>query len=576
MEEEYFEKLNEVTDKLIRTFEDNAVYFDTYGMKDEMYIWSIVDIEDIKENLDAEVAKHIKKTEEDELIAPYLVERFNKLMLDNHAKWEDENEIKIAELVSQFIRTEFKEPMAKTMKQYLQEKYGSQGRGLIRDIADKVIGEKVVAQSAPVFHSDPMVVQLSAPGRDHIEEMILFVPNDEEDVKVAAEQYNPPSGARMTTVTSAITDGICIFRIFRGIPLVAYDELKNMERMYNEFPTPGMHLYEGQDNNWINLPSPIPATYEDSRYERVQPSQDKVNHIIELYDKAKGAGIIAEDWSSMSATIFTTLKCDLNVIFEGTLPKEGIDMIGDIISLPKERREARIVDMIAANLWRSDCSTTNMAMIKINDYIQSYRGPYEATEKLYACNKMEKNGKYTNGFDSSIRDDFVMKPIFVKLVQDELDKIDILHAASGVVTTIFEQLKEAGDQKSGFFRALLHSVIFRYRSNYKFNFEKCGEVTEVVLTRAFEEYEMIPVYRAFVSYTKLDAEILEQIGEKTSKAAKNITDEMYDNVKDFQEFYKDSYSDYKKAAGTFENNDQIISFLEMLYDEIKWFLEKNK
>ena len=98
------------------------------------------------------------------------------------------------------------------------------------------------------------------------------------------------------------------------------------------------------------------------------------------------------------------------------------------------------------------------------------------------------------------------------------------------------------------------------------------------MTTNFEEYDQIPVYRAFLSYKELDAEISEQIAEKTRDAAKNVTDEMYENTKAFQEFYKESYKDYKNEAnsGDFVNKDMIVSFLDELYDKLDSFIRENK
>ena len=132
--------------------------------------------------------------------------------------------------------------------------------------------------------------------------------------------------------------------------------------------------------------------------------------------------------------------------------------------------------------------------------------------------------------------------------------------------------------RANFIRALLHQIIIKARSTYKYGYEKRGEVEDIILTADNEIYENIPVYRAFVNYQTLDADIVAQINEKAKKAANNVTDEMYEATKSFQEFYKEVYKDYKLEAtsGDFENHDEIVEFLDELYDSIDKFIINNK
>ena len=92
----------------------------------------------------------------------------------------------------------------------------------------------------------------------------------------------------------------------------------------------------------------------------------------------------------------------------------------------------------------------------------------------------------------------------------------------------------------------------------------------------FNRYEDIPVYRAFLAFKEMDEEQREQIKEKTQKASNDITDEMYAQTKEFQDFYMGMYKDYMNTAKGKIDCDEITEFLENLADSLKSFIENNK
>ena len=574
IETEYFKKLTGITDKLIATFEDNAEYFRTHGMGDELYTWSIIDIDSIKDGLDEIVAALTKRTDNDEFVAPYLVEKFNQLMLSNRDKWFDENETKIAELISAFIRNEFKDAMSKSMKQYLQEKYNATGKDLIDCIEEKIIKDGLVARGVPVFYGDSTVVNLTGNASDHTEYIVLSIPNNEPDFEAAAKEYRIKYGKNMGIANNVLTDRIFMLEFFSGIPMYAYKALQDLESEYVAHASPGLHMYESESKNWRNLPSPIPATFESSFYKR--PNQESVDATIDVYDRALKEKLIVEDMDNMCAKVYSAQSYDLTNILGAHLSEDAIVLLKDIIALDEENKNVKIAEVIETNKWAVDVADTERALIEINDFINKYKESYSSSVELTAYNRTEKNGKYTNGFYSSLRDDFVMKPIIVNAVKNEIDKIDTLNLVREVLDKIKSLLDEHGDQTGSFIRALLHSVIYRQRSNFKFEFEKRGETEEIILTEDNDAYEDIPVYRAFLKFGMLSSEVVEQIGEKTRSAARNVTDEMYTKTVEFFDFYKENYKDYKSAANKFIENEKIIGFLDDLYDKAERFIRENK
>lgn len=577
IEKEFFKKLTGITDKLIRTFKDNEEFFNTHGMGNELYTWSIIDINSIKGNLDSAVNKMLKKDEHDLITAPYLVEKFDSLMLDNSDKWFDESETKIAEMISKFIRKEFEAEMSKSMKQYLQEKYGTTGNDLINDISDSIIKDGLVAKGAPIFHNDPTAVNLSTVNREHVEYIRLSIPATEADISEAAKRYKATSTKQMGIAGSVLTDRIFMLEFFSGIPMYAYLDLFELEKVYDRSQHLGVHLFEGKDKDWRELlPSPVPATYISDFYKR--KDQQKIDDIISLYDRAVAEGTIIENRDKAGigdATVYTGSEIDIPTIFNGVLDANEVEMLESICKSINKAGGTYAIDV--AN-WSADIATTAESHKVIKEYLVDYKSNLNENATLSAYNNDEKNGKYTNGFDSTIRDDFAMKPVVVAEVKKTLENIDKLKLIEKIIELAQSTMKENNATQSDFIRALMHSVIVKARSNYKYGFDKRGETEEIILTEDNEEFESIPVYRAFISYQGLDDEIKDQIAEKTKSAARNVTDEMYDNIKAYQEFYKEYYKDYKKdaASGDFDNSEEIIAFLDELYDSIERFIRENK
>lgn len=567
LETNYFKKYTRIVDKLIMTFKDNEEFLNTHGIGDEMYTWSIIDIDSIKSELDDVIMRSVKKNDDEMFVAPSFVEKFNSLMLSHQNMWLDESETKIAGLISDFIRNEFNEEMSKSMKQYLQEKYNKSGNDLIDCIATNVIKEGLVAKGTPVFHSDPTVFNITD-SNTHAEYVVLSIPYNEADFSAAAVKYKHDTGKQMGIAKNVLTDRIFMLEFFSGIPMYAYKDLIDYEKVYYKNPSPGMHMFESNEKNWFNLPSPIPATYESTFYQRVE--QDKINKILNSYNDAVSKGFIKENKTSKTADVYVTKNVSLSSIFDEIISDESLEILRDILNLNDQKQQiGKVNECIKLHTWRETKEVTNKARIRIKDYIDGYG----TNLTLY-----KKNLSANQEFDTSIRDDFARKPIIIKTVQDELRKYNNIELIAKTLDEIFDVMDAMGSKQADFIRALMHSVIIKARSNYKYIFDKRGETEEIILTEENEKFEKIPVYRAFISYQDLDNEIIEQITEKTKAAARNVTDEMYDNVKAYQEFYKDNYKDYKKeaASGIFDNSEEIIAFLDELYDSIDRFIRENK
>ncbi len=537
IESDYFKKMTRITDKLIKTFEDNAEHFNTFGMGNKMYTWSIVDIAGIQNQLDETVQNFVKKNESDMFVAPFLVEKFNKMLLENSDKWFDENnETKITELISRFICKEFKDEMSKSMLEFLREKYNCEGQNLINCISEKVINNGLVEKATPMFDMDPLIIDIDN-RESHAEYIMLSLPNTEETFAEAAKKCRDDNDLNMGISQTVLTDRIFMLEFFSGIPMFAYRELANYEKVYYMQKTPGVHLNEGKNKNWHNLPSPIPATYTSMNYSRKE--QAKVDEIIALYIEAKTLGVIKEDAINQ--------KIAINVF-------ENIDY-GSILSKNWEKSKSSCKQVI-------DKLTEEKEMLEKNIHkVIELSSPY---------------------FEKTHIDNFVRMPHYISVVKDEVGKLKKLDEEIKNAQFIYEKINDQNETQSDFIRAILYSVITRVGQTYVFSYEKRGTVENVILTSGNNKYSEIPVYRAFVGYQQMDKEILEMISEKVAEAEEIIDPDVMkktlENVLKYQEHYKTMYKTWKSTAssGDFENKEDIVKFLDEMYDSIDKFILNNQ
>ena len=269
-----------------------------------------------------------------------------------------------------------------------------------------------------------------------------------------------------------------------------------------------------------------------------------------------------------SAQLYRSEAIDLAVVLGSVLSSDAVNELNKIYSLSEGERAVYIADICEKKIWPANLADTSNAVGVMADFIHNYPSRLANPIKLVP----------TSEFERTVRDDFARKPIYVAVAQAEYEKHVYVNTIVEILETIKKNLDSAKNVTADFIRALLHSVIVKRRSNFVFSFEKRGEVEDIILTEANEQYENIPVYRAFVNYKNLSEEVLEQISEKTKAAARNVTDEIFDATKAFQAFYKDMYKDYKSeaASGNFDNKDEITSFLDELYDSIDSFIRNNQ
>ena len=381
---DYFKKYVRIFDELFATFEDNAEYFARNETQDRYYTWSIVDIASIKGSLDALVQGYVKKDEEGNRIAPDLVRGMNSIMLRHQGSWLDEKEEKINYLFSEFIREQFKGVMKKTMKEFLQEKYGATGTALEAIISEKIIYDGLVQRTVPNFHIDLTQFPIKDPAYA-VPFYMLSVPRNENNIINAAFRCGQKHNLQMDISQSVLKDRITVWELYAEIPMYANKDLRDFETVYKmKQQEPGTHLFEDSNGiDWRKLPSPLPATYTAPGYEMPQ----SVKEVLAVLEEARSYGLVQDDEARNTADIY----------------------LSDI-EMDEEK-------------FKTEKNATLKELADLADEMETYKAQCEKNRTLF----MELNLNGIN-YDTSIKDEFARRPDVIEKVRAELDAWKALEA----------------------------------------------------------------------------------------------------------------------------------------------------
>ena len=381
---DYFKKYVRIFDELFATFEDNAEFFANHEMKDKYYTWSIVDIASISDTLDTMVQAYVQRDERGNRIAPKLVRGMNSMMLKNQGSWLDEKEEKINYLFSEFIREQFQDAMKKTMKEFLQEKYGATGTALEAIISEKIIYDGLVQRTVPNFHIDLTQFPIKDPAYA-VPFYMLSVPRNEDNIINAAFRCEQRHNLQVDISQSVLKDRITVWELYAGIPMYANKDLRDFETVYKmKQQEPGTHLFEDSNGiDWRKLPSPLPATYTAPGYETPQ----SVKEILAVLEEARSYGLVQDDKNKNTARIYLS----------------DIEMGEEKFKIEKNATLKELADLA--------------------DEMETYKAQCEKNRTLF----MELNSNGIN-YDTSIKDEFARRPDVIEKVRAELDAWKALEA----------------------------------------------------------------------------------------------------------------------------------------------------
>jgi len=491
---EFFLVMTIILDTLKNTFAENGRYLAGGGGPKNAYTWQILEIKDIKEQLDKEV---------EQLDAEQELKKLVSKLFKQWPEWISQDENRITKLVSQYITQEFITITNKEMTDYLKVKFETTDEGtLVRRIKEEVIQGKLGEKADPLFWRNSLF-NMSEIAKSNT----ISVPFNASEIVQAAEQVKQEGD---TVRLTGLTDRIFMMRFYSGIPLYAYQGLAELEKAYEADTTAaGRHLYESSDLDWREyLPSPYPDSFRMDGHSipRIVKRNEK---LAEELKAAREAGIVYSD------TVGWHIRC--------TKTPDAASLLRDAGSYEKGGK----IDLLK--------------LADILDFLKDTR------EKMFSDGNIELMTLSTQGARSGseetvLHDNYFRYPEVEKIVREQLGKVKELEQEIARLTQRAEDEGQGQDKKEVFFNAVFTGTIKLDRSKTTFAYERYGMEEVLDLQNSSMPYgTKAPLYQAFLTYGDLDSDMADRIKEETTKAIDGMTDEIYEVSKQIKAKYTSDF-----------------------------------
>jgi hypothetical protein len=539
----YYAKLGRVMTQLLETFQlnrdDLAAGVTT---KTDTFSVPLLEIKDIKGTLDDE----IKRLDVGNMMAAFM-----DLLITNESAWIEEDENRIARLVTDFfIKTAFQGYADRSITLFLQDKYredlGS-NPGNVELLANLVYRDWIgplTQKASPLFVNNLNIRAVEgSSGLSYIS-----MPQDSAPITMAAQKMNQANG-KWALKASALTDRIFVMCSRYVLPLASYAKQEEFGNVYYNARSNGVHLYEGGQvpgmtfNDW-NYLAPIMPNY----FIHLDEAKDMVKKIVgparDLYQKARELGVIDEDnWICA--------------------PSE--ETISDLQRLIEEARTA------AASIVT----------------IQDASGKRPLLEQLAGANQielsritqMQRDGEDSQKVRSRVAlDHFVASPNYQIQVSQIVEKAEKVIAAG---QEAYKALKDKIDDTTNdvvslnsYCDALFTGVISIDGATV--SYVKGGlmkKVEKLCEYGAAYPFSSIPVYQGFVSFKAMSQGDKDNIAKTAAERINGKSGEIQTALENLRTtvLNENKIASYQNMADTLAERDQIIAFLEQLIQRFESF-----
>lgn len=542
----YYIRLNRVMETLIQTFKENhdALTNEKSIQTEGSFMIPLMTITELRKFLDAEI-ENINITG--------MLNSFMTLLLDHSNDWITEDENKISKLVTTFfVENAFQGFANRTITSFLKDKYGLENDGLLAERIYQDCLKKLTAKASPLFYFNGNIWRESQTSKL----AFLSIPATSAPIKAAARKMYE-ANTLWETKESALTDRIYVMCSACALPLCAYNNCDEYERVCFSTTEPGRHCYEGKGmksmkfNDWSKLPSLTPQSIlqlENMPY----IMKEYVENAQKLYDRAEAANIFDEQ----------------NYICRPD--EESINSIQEYINICKILAEkpdiSKEIDYVLKVLKNLDVAL-NIRMV---------RTIYSMQNDGYAEKKETKL--------SVRKDHFVFSPVYHKIVKDILEQIEsIKEEAENIKKILHYKIKEIESNEKNFddyCEALFTGVIVIEGKVVMYYQTNDGITEDITLSKYGDEFEYkeIPVYQGYITYKNMDTEIKKEIKGIVDERHNTNAEEIQETILQLKENFSDNHinSLVRLADAKYTMNyGNIVEFLRKLKKNFDIFYSNN-
>lgn len=296
-------------------------------------------------------------------------------LMNNWQSWIQQDENKITWMISQYMIQNFAPIIRKDMEHWI--KFASK-------TPSDVIKELIEQATEPML-GDPSAFPLKS--ADKSCQLIVPAPCLDPGISAAQASKEP-----YEVISKRGNNRITVIKMYRGLPLYAWQGLSELEIRYECDIRAGIHLYENGDVDWREyLPSPLPASFHIHGHQIPRIAERNAKLAKEL-EEAKRAGIVLCDWENRVWHIKQSKTADLRSLSE------------------------EVHHFLTDGKWD---------MKKLCDLLDHIR---EVREQMYADGNVEEitltAQDAENGQEESVlSDDYLRSPALQKIVREELEKL---------------------------------------------------------------------------------------------------------------------------------------------------------
>lgn len=545
----FFGKMKTLLDELHETFHANETYFaGGHGddPSDDGFTMRIMKFSDIRPHLDNVLQQ---EKPDDAMIS--MIQYF----LAHSDDWMSGEEYRISRMVNDFMYQRYQEELKKGMQQYIEEKYPGMNSQQREQRLQSELFQPLMRASEPLFWCSATVNTGNT-----FPSINLTYPTASSDISAAVANFkmsHPEAELR----GSELQDRTFMLRLYSGMPLFGYHGLELMKQRYDRSPKEGLHLYGRGEENWKELPTPIPYSLNPAEV-------TNGDEIAEAYQKAKKLGIlnvVREDESNPTSSI-------KQVILKKPLieDKMVIELLKDFCCLGEkkepdtEKLNDLVIPMIREKYLMED---GELSLVRLDDWITRVK-------KLKDDISFGKYEEYTvrhYNSETVVLDNLIHSPVMTKVL---LEGVELFEAAE-LGQQRLESLAEGTDTENqtirDFTNALFTGILQQGIGKIYYTYVERHTEREAVLASKSMPFASFLYYQAYATFREMPEDIRRDIVDQANEKINNLQegdDEIA--LKIGKKCTPRDMADMEKQYSKLKEKDDIRNFynkfLDLLYD----------
>jgi hypothetical protein len=559
----YTERFCTTLNSILETFKDNLTAINTHTNPTSPFIEDLIDLDDplLQANIDATL---------EAMDTNHEIELFVGLLWSQRDAWLArqgvDSEIQIAQLTRGHFAGFYDEDgnlvtpgrfmthADKTIDGYLMTKYNTNNATTVAQKVDSQIVRPLLKKADPLFWAtgDYAGLGIKSIGYCTIPDGSAVMPPAANSLKAA----NPWLEVR----PAELPDRVSILRVQVGIPLYAYQGLRNYEEKYRGDTAKGKHLHEGitlpdggTGKDWRELPSPRPYTLLDSRDPHDKALLDGEGSIESEYEEVLARDIIVQvgtDW------------------YLQTLDDAFVERLDALIAEARSSSNSLAERNMAVQKARGDWQGRQARTVRGPD-IPDYGTPTDnAALQHYR------------------KDSYIGSPELAEIGRRELERYRRFEKELERLADWLAEQAQEGSRRQAFFDALFAGVIaISSLAGNKLRLSCTLNDEERLLTEYGKEMDAVPPYQAYLSFAGFESDkALRGLDDEDREALQEATNAAFNAVDNpaveaalataKQVFTAKQKDNWSQAAGAYAVDEyrgsalayeRIAEFLDALY-----------